>query len=339
MATTTTPPIPPESGSAPLLELLELKTWFPVRRGVFAKTIGHVHAVDGVSLIIARGETLGLVGESGCGKTTLGRTILGLDPPSGGRMRFDGGDINRLSRAAKRQLRQRMQIIFQDPLASLNPRMNILDIVTEGVREFGLVVGSREAHATRLLREVGLDADALYRYPHEFSGGQRQRINVARAISLRPDFIVCDEAVSALDVSVQAQVINLMIDLREKYGLAYLFISHDLSVVSNIAGRVAVMYLGRVVEEGPTDSIIRDPLHPYTRALIRAVPVPGVRREKAPPLKGETPSPLAPPPGCRFHPRCPEVMGVCRRVDPGRTRWAGHRVWCHLYGAGETPAA
>ncbi len=302
---TTTPPIAPEGGSAPLVELLDLKTWFPVRRGVFAKTIGYVRAVDGVSLAIVRGETLGLVGESGCGKTTLGRTILMLDPPHSGLIRFDGSDINRLSRLEKRQLRQRMQIIFQDPLSSLNPRMNILDIVTEGLREFGLVTDSREADATRLLREVGLDADALYRYPHEFSGGQRQRINVARAISLRPDFIVCDEAVSALDVSVQAQVINLMIDLREKYGLAYLFISHDLSVVSNIAGRVAVMYLGRVVEEGPTDSIIRDPLHPYTRALIRAVPVPGVRREKAPPLKGETPSPLAPPPGCRFHPRCP----------------------------------
>lgn len=339
MATSPTPPIPPESGAAPLLELLDLKTWFPVRRGVFAKTIGHVRAVDGVSLTIARGETLGLVGESGCGKTTLGRTILGLDPPHSGRMRFDGRDISRLSRAAKRQLRRRMQIIFQDPLSSLNPRMNILDIVTEGVREFGLVADSREAHATRLLREVGLDADALYRYPHEFSGGQRQRINVARAISLRPDFIVCDEAVSALDVSVQAQVINLMIDLREKYSLAYLFISHDLSVVSNIAGRVAVMYLGRVVEEGPTDSIIRDPLHPYTQALIRAVPVPGAHRAKSPPLKGETPSPLAPPPGCRFHTRCPEAMDVCRRVDPGPTRRAGHRVWCHLYGAGEPPAA
>ncbi|MCG6905984.1 MAG: ABC transporter ATP-binding protein [Desulfobacteraceae bacterium] len=330
------PPTNLENGARPLLELLDLKTWFPVRRGVFAKTIGHVRAVDGVTLTIARAETLGLVGESGCGKTTLGRTILGLDPPHSGRLRFDGRDIGRLSRAAKRQLRQRMQIIFQDPLSSLNPRMNILDIVTEGLREFSLISDTREAHAVRLLREVGLDADALYRYPHEFSGGQRQRINVARAISLRPDFIVCDEAVSALDVSVQAQVINLMIDLREKYGLAYLFISHDLSVVSNIAGRVAVMYLGRVVEEGPTDSIIRDPLHPYTRALIGAVPVPGVQRAKAPPLTGETPSPLAPPPGCRFHPRCQEAMDVCRRVDPGRTRWAGRRVWCHLYGEGET---
>jgi len=224
-----------------------------------------------------------------------------------------------------------MHIIFQDPLSSLNPRLNVLDIVTEGLNAFGLVEGSREDHAKRLMEEVGLDADAVYRYPHEFSGGQRQRINIARAVSLRPDFIVCDEPVSALDVSVQAQVLNLMMDLRESKNLSYLFISHDLSVIGNISNRVAVMYVGRLAEYGPVADIIETSMHPYTRALINAVPEPGVAKQNRIVLKGETPSPSAPPPGCRFHTRCPEVMAVCRSKEPLETKHGQRSVWCHLY--------
>jgi oligopeptide/dipeptide ABC transporter ATP-binding protein len=216
-------------------------------------------------------------------------------------------------------------------MSSLNPRMNVLDIVTEGLVEFRMIEGSRKDNAIRLLNEVGLDEDSIYRYPHEFSGGQRQRINIARAISLRPDFIVCDEPVSALDVSVQAQVINLLMDLRDKYNLSYLFISHDLSVVSHIANRVAVMYLGKIVEYGSTNEIIIKPLHPYTKALISAVPEPGIDKTKKIILKGIIPSPSAPPPGCRFHTRCPEVMEICKKKDPGLTRSDSRQVWCHLY--------
>jgi ABC-type oligopeptide transport system ATPase subunit len=259
----------------PLLQVEELKTWFPIRRGILSRTVGYIKAVDGVSFTIGRGQTLGLVGESGCGKTTLGRTLLGLDKPYTGSAVFDGQDLFGLERSEFRQLRRRLQIIFQDPLSSLNPRMNIFDIVTEGLVEFGLLEGSRQDHARALLQDVGLDENALYRYPHEFSGGQRQRINIARAISLRPDFIVCDEPVSALDVSVQAQVINLLEDLQDKYQLSYLFISHDLSVVSHIADRVCVMQAGRIVEQGLTQDIIQSPRQPYTQELIAAVPVIG----------------------------------------------------------------
>ena len=259
-----------------LLEVEGLKTWFPIRRGIWARTVGHVKAVDGVSLHIRRGETLGLVGESGSGKTTLGRTLLGLEKAYDGRAVFDGQDLLSANHQQMRELRRRIQIIFQDPLSSLNPRMNVLDIVTEGLVEFGLLEGSKQEHATRLMHDVGLEAGALYRFPHEFSGGQRQRINIARAISMKPDFIVCDEPVSALDVSVQAQVINLLEDLRDKYNLSYLFISHDLSVVSHIADRVAVMYGGKIVEQGLTRAIIDHPRDPYTKELIAAVPVPGV---------------------------------------------------------------
>jgi oligopeptide/dipeptide ABC transporter ATP-binding protein len=314
-----------------ILEITDLKTWFPIKRGVLAKTVGYVRAVDGVSLSVKKGETLGLVGESGCGKTTLGRTLLRLEKAQDGDVLYDGKDLFALSRSEIRGLRRRIQIIFQDPMSSLNPRMNVLDIVTEGLVEFRMIEGSRKDNAIRLLNEVGLDEDSIYRYPHEFSGGQRQRINIARAISLRPDFIVCDEPVSALDVSVQAQVINLLMDLRDKYNLSYLFISHDLSVVSHIANRVAVMYLGKIVEYGSTNEIIIKPLHPYTKALISAVPEPGIDKTKKIILKGIIPSPSAPPPGCRFHTRCSEVMEICKKKDPGLTRSDSRQVWCHLY--------
>ena len=282
-------------------------------------------------LYCRRGKRIGLVGESGCGKTTLGRTLVGLEKIHDGQILFEGRDLAGLSRKELREMCRKIQIIFQDPLSSLNPRMNISDIVMEGVSEFKLIEGDREMTAKGILKDVGLDADALYRYPHEFSGGQRQRINIARAISLKPDFVVCDEPVSALDVSIQAQIINLLLDLREKYHLSYLFISHDLSVVSHIANRVAVMYLGRIVEFGETGDIIFHAKHPYTKALISAVPRPGSHRAQWSALKGSTPSSSAPPKGCPFHPRCPDVMAVCRKVAPKETDKAGHSVRCHLY--------
>lgn len=317
-----------------LLSIDRLKVWFPIRRGLFSHISGYVRAVDDVSLEIASGETLALVGESGCGKTTLGRAVIGLEPIHAGNIRFENRDPAGLRGQAQRRLRARLQMIFQDPMASLNPRMTLRDIITEGLLAHGLITaGAAPATARRLLAEVGLDAAALDRYPHEFSGGQRQRICVARALSMQPRLIVCDEAVSSLDVSVQAQVLNLLMDLRERHGQAYLFITHDLSVVRHIAHRVAIMYLGRLVELGPVAGVMNRPGHPYTRMLLSAVPIPlqAPRQRQVP--KGDVPSPAAPPPGCRFHPRCPFAIEACQRIEPQMEARAGdpdptHRIAC-----------
>ncbi|NOY80128.1 MAG: ABC transporter ATP-binding protein [Kiritimatiellaeota bacterium] len=317
--------------ATPLIEVRDLKVWFPIRRGVVARTVGYVRAVDGVSLKIFRGETVGLVGESGCGKTTLGRSILRLEKAAAGTVCLEGRDLLALSERQLRPLRRRMQMVFQDPFSCLNPRMTAMTIVTEGLRQHNLLEGDRAEVAANLLSEVGLDSDALYRYPHEFSGGQRQRLSIARALSLHPDFIVCDEPVSALDVSVQAQVINLLLDLRARHGLSYLFISHDLSVVRLISHRVAVMYLGQIVETGPAADVIGAPLHPYTQALVSAIPVPGRKKKKRILLEGDLPSPVHPPPGCRFHTRCHRAMDICSRREPKLYAQRGRRVQCHLY--------
>lgn len=324
---------PPHTAGQNLLLVERLRVWFPIRRGIFSRVSGHVRAVDGVSLAVAPGETLALVGESGCGKTTLGRALIGLDPVYSGKILFEDRDLAAMRGAELRRLRTRLQTIFQDPMASLNPRMTIGDIVTEGPLAHGMLNSAEApAAARRLLEEVGVDSGAIDRYPHEFSGGQRQRICIARALSMRPRLIVCDEAVSSLDVSVQAQVLNLLMDLRERHGQAYLFISHDLSVVRHIARRVAVMYLGRLMECGPAAAVFNRPGHPYTRMLLAAAPVPlrPPRRRSIP--AGDVPSPAAPPPGCRFHPRCPYAVADCRRSAPDLESPAGagpeHRVAC-----------
>lgn len=317
--------------NSPLCETLGLFTHFPIKRGILARTVGHVKAVDGVSISVGRGETLGLVGESGCGKTTLGRTILGLEKSTGGRIFFEGAALEEGSKR-KPELRRKMQMIFQDPYSSLNPRMTVMEIVTEGLSAHGLLKNGGREKAEELLKEVGLDEKSLWRYPHEFSGGQRQRIAVARALGMSPELLVCDEAVSALDVSVRAQVIRLFTSLREKFGLSYIFISHDLSVVAHIAHRVAVMYLGKIVETGPAGSVLTNPLHPYTQALCSAVPRPGRDRVNRIILTGEPPSAAAPPPGCRFHPRCPRAMDTCRTVEPSAVSVEDRTVNCVLYG-------
>jgi len=324
-----------------LLQVTDLKKYFPVRRGVMSRVVANVKAVDGVSFHILPGETLGLVGESGCGKTTVGRTILRLLEPTAGDVLFDGTPVFRLQGEELRKIRKQMQIIFQDPYGSLNPRMTVGSIVMEGMVAHGMY--AREDHAERaqkILERVGLDRQHFYRYPHEFSGGQRQRIGIARALAVEPRFIVCDEPVSALDVSIQAQIINLLTDLKEELGLAYLFIAHDLSVVQHISNRVAVMYLGRVVEQASSDELFSNPLHPYTQALLASVPSlePGEKKQRRT-LAGDVPTPLNPPPGCPFHTRCPEVMEVCRSEVPDTiSQGIGHTVACHLYQI-EKPAA
>jgi len=322
------------AGLPALLEVRDLAVHFRRRQGLFGK--GEVvQAVNGVSFHIARGETLGLVGESGCGKTTLARAVLRLVEPTAGSVRFDGTDVLALKPAPMRALRRRMQIVFQDPWSSLNPRMRVGDAIREGIEIHRLADGAEaDQRVARLLDEVGLPATAAREYPHAFSGGQRQRIGIARALAVEPDLIVCDEPVSALDVSVQAQVLNLLADLQQRRGLSYLFISHDLAVVRHIAPRVAVMYLGRIVEKGPAELILSAPRHPYTQALLSAVPVPdpdaGRRRII---LEGEPPSPVRPPSGCPFHPRCqhPDKDETCRTMRPDlRTMAPDHRAACHM---------
>jgi peptide/nickel transport system ATP-binding protein len=309
---------------------------FPIRRGVLARVRGAVHAVENVSLELAPGETVGLAGESGCGKTTLGRAVAGLERLAEGRIRIGEKVLSEAGRAVRRSKedRRRIQMVFQDPLAALNPRLPVCDLVTEGLAEHGLLGGeSREDAAARLLAEVGLGRDALWKYPFEFSGGQRQRICIARAMALRPDWVVCDEVASALDVSVQAQVINLLGELRAKHGVSYLMIGHDLSVLRHVSDRMAVMYLGRLVEVGPADEVVEHPHHPYTQALLSAVPVPGgARGAGRKVLKGEPPSAANPPQGCPFHPRCPMAKEICRRAMP-ELEGGTHRVACHRAGA------
>jgi oligopeptide transport system ATP-binding protein len=318
----------------PLLEVKNLKVHFPVKRGMFQAAHEFVRAVDEVSFGIAPGETLGLVGESGCGKTTLGRAIVRLVEPTAGTVSLEGADITQLEGAALRAQRRKLQMIFQDPYGSLNPRMTVQDIVGEALDIHGLAENksARQKRIAELLKAVGLDATYAQRYPHEFSGGQRQRIGIARALAVEPKLIVCDEPVSALDVSVQAQIINLLQDLQQQHGIAYLFIAHDLAVVEHISRRVMVMYLGKIVELAEARAIIRAPKHPYTQALISAVPVvdPDSKRQRII-LPGDVPSPIDPPPGCPFHPRCPIAEDQCRAKIPALREIApGHFAACHL---------
>lgn len=317
-----------------LLEVENLKVHFPVKHGLFSRVKGHVKAVDDVSLTVEPGETLGLVGESGCGKTTLGRAIIRLLEPTAGSVVFEGEDVSRLNGAELRARRRKFQMIFQDPIGSLNPRMTVGQIIGEAIdiHKLAPTPEVRRQRIESLLKDVGLDPAHVERYPHEFSGGQRQRIGIARALAVEPKLIVCDEPVSALDVSVQAQIINLLQDLQREHGMAYLFIAHDLAVVEHISRRVMVMYLGKVVELADAKTICRDPKHPYTQALISAVPVvdPDSKRQRIV-LPGDVPSPINPPVGCPFHPRCPVAEARCKtEVPPLRELKPGHLAACHL---------
>jgi oligopeptide transport system ATP-binding protein len=319
-----------------LLQVENLVKHFPVGGGMFSKPSGQVRAIDGVSFTLHRGETLGLVGESGCGKTTTGRCILQLERPTSGRIVFEGVDLATLSEAELRKVRRRVQVIFQDPYSSLNPRMTIGQIIAEPLKVHGIVQGAaaREKRVQELLEQVGLLAQHARRYPHQLSGGQRQRVGIARALAMEPTLIICDEPVSALDVSIQAQIINLLEDLQKRLGLTYLFIAHDLSVVRHLSDRVAVMYLGKIVEVADRLALYEEPRHPYTRALLSAVPIPDpaveATRERTV-LRGEVPSPLNPPPGCVFHPRCPIAEARCSTEIPAlREIRPGHCGACHL---------
>jgi peptide/nickel transport system ATP-binding protein len=320
----------------PLVEAHDLRVWFPIKSGiVLDRHVGDVKAVDGVNLTVWRGETLGLVGESGCGKTTVGRTLLRLYEPTSGQIVFDERDITKLSDAQMRPLRRRMQMVFQDPYASLNPRHSIGKIVGEPLRVHGVASRSEtDIRVQELLRTVGLPEDGANRFPHEFSGGQRQRIGLARALALNPEFLVCDEPVSALDVSIQAQIVNLMEELQQQFGLTYLFIAHDLAVVRHISTRIAVMYLGKIVEVAPADDLYENPLHPYTITLLSAIPIPDPaieRRRSTILVSGDLPSPANPPKACRFHTRCPFVQPTrCAEDEPVLRELEGHVVACHF---------
>ncbi len=317
----------------PLLSVEHLKKYFPVHQGVFSRVAAHVKAVDDISFTINKGETFGLVGESGCGKTTVGRTVLRLLEPDGGSIRFEGADLLSLQKEDLRRKRRDMQIIFQDPYASLNPRMTVRTIVGEPFAIHHIASGSeREGRVAELLKTVGLDPSVMSRYPHEFSGGQRQRIGIARALALKPKLIVADEPVSALDVSIQAQIINLLADLQEQFGLTYLFISHAIPVIEHISTRIGVMYLGKLVEVGTSEQICTAPKHPYTQALLKAVPVPdpAAKKERVI-LSGDVPTPLNPPAGCRFHTRCPVAIDRCKIEEPPlRKIEDGRDAACHL---------
>ena len=317
-----------------ILEVKHLKKYFPIKKSALGRSSGSVKAVDDVSFSIKRGTTMGLVGESGCGKSTTGRTLLRLIEKTDGEVLFNGEDIYSYNKKQLRALRPKMQIIFQDPYSSLSPRLPVSEIIGEAVREHNLVSKDElDAYIDKIMESCGLQPYHKHRYPHEFSGGQRQRICIARAIALNPEFVVCDEAVSALDVSIQAQIINLLEDLQEQYNLTYLFISHDLSVVEHISDTVGVMYLGGLVEMGETEDIFTNPLHPYTKALFSAIPMPDptIKRERII-LDGAIPSPANPPAGCKFHTRCRDCMEKCKTVEPvAKDMGNGHMVKCHLY--------
>lgn len=336
MSTLTETNTAPAAAIAPLLSVKNVKKYFPIRGGILSRVIGQVHAVDGVSLDVAPGETLGLVGESGCGKSTTGRCIMRLIEPSEGEIWFKGENVTQLEGEALRAMRRDMQIIFQDPFASLNPRHTVGGIIGEALTIHGLAKGRQEMEAkvVTLLKTVGLAPEHMRRFPHEFSGGQRQRIGIARALAVEPKLIVCDEPVSALDVSIQAQVINLLEDLQEQFGLAYLFIAHDLSVVEHISDRIAVMYLGRVVEVATAEELYENPLHPYTEALLSAVPIPDPKiKRKRIVLQGDVPNPINPPTGCHFHTRCPIAQPRCSQEAPVLKDAGGrHQVSCHFRG-------
>ena len=320
----------------PVIEVQDLKKHFPIKKGLLRRTVGQVHAVDGVSFSIGEGETLGLVGESGCGKSTVARTVMRLVEPTAGTIRLGGTNVTQLSKAEMRPFRRQMQMVFQDPFSSLNPRMTAGAIVREPLLVHGVASGAEaDARTAEIFAQVGLRAAQMNNFPHQFSGGQRQRVSIARALSLNPRLIVADEPVSALDVSIQAQVINLLMDLQREHRLSYLFIAHDLAVVEHISHRVAVMYLGRIVEHATKQDLFLRPQHPYTQALLAAVPVPNPRlKRKKALLQGDVPSPVRPPPGCAFHTRCPHAMPRCKQETPTLREGApGHLAACHLLDA------